>query len=42
MTIEILDWIMYVVLSLILWYKTIPEDYKEELGVLMTSNFSKL
>ena len=35
MTIEILDWVMYLVLSLILWYKIIPEDYKEELGVLM-------
>lgn len=35
MTIEILDWIMYAILSLILWYIIIPKDWKEELGVLM-------
>jgi hypothetical protein len=34
MTIEILDWIMYVVLVLIIWYKILPEDLTEELGAI--------
>jgi len=33
MTIEILDWIMYVILVLIIWYKILPEDLTEELGI---------
>ena len=34
MTIEILDWIIYVVLVLIIWYKILPEDLTEELGAI--------
>jgi hypothetical protein len=34
MTIEILDWIIYVILVLIIWYKIIPEDLTEELGAI--------
>ena len=34
MTIEILDWIIYVILVLIIWYKILPDDLTEELGAI--------
>jgi hypothetical protein len=34
MTIEILDWIIYVALILIIWYKILPDDLTEELGAI--------
>jgi len=34
MTIEILDWIIYVALILIIWYKILPDDLTEELGTI--------
>ena len=34
MTIEILDWIIYIILSIIIWYKILPDDLTEELGTI--------
>ena len=35
MTIEILDWIIYVALILIIWYKILPDDCTQEIGTLI-------
>lgn len=34
MTIEILDWIIYIILCIIIWH-LLPEDCTEELGTLI-------
>jgi len=34
MTIELLDWVMWIVIGLIMWF-CFPEDWKEEMGCLL-------